>query len=170
MKFKDYLNEAEESRWPLYDEAAKVEQAIKRKKFDYQRERALKDVLEAEIDFSKVTDKAEAKKYAKLAKETIKKIENREGKYRFAFTISLEEQEKRYKRIWAAYKNRFSQKELEDIQYDAMMNVYHSLRSPYIGQFDIMETDDEEVWNIYEAGFEAIISEKDKEAERKKSN
>lgn len=170
MKFKDYLNEAEESRWPLYDEAAKVEQAIKRKKFDYQRERALKDVLEAEIDFSKVTDKAEAKKYAKLAKETIKKIENREGKYRFAFTISLEEQEKRYKRIWAAYKNRFTQKELEDIQYDAMMNVYHSLRSPYIGQFDIMETDDEEVWNIYEAGFEAIISEKDKEAERKKSN
>lgn len=170
MKFKDYLNEAEISKWPLFDEAAKVERAIKRKKFDYQRERALKDVLEAEIDFSKVTDKAEAKKYAKLAKETIKKIENREGKYRFAFTISLEEQDKRYKRIWAAYKNRFTQKELEDIQYDAMMNVYHSLRSPYIGQFDIMETDDEEVWNIYEAGFEAIISEKDKEAERKKSN
>lgn len=51
-----------------------------------------------------------------------------------------------------------------------MMNVYHSLRSPYIGQFDIMETDDEEVWNIYEAGFEGIISEKDEEAEDKKRN
>lgn len=73
MNFQQFLNESEESRWPLYDESAKVERAIKRKKFDYQRERALRDVLEAEIDFSKVTDKAEAKKYAKLAKETIKK-------------------------------------------------------------------------------------------------
>lgn len=170
MNFQQFLNEAEESRWPLFDEAEKVERAFKRKKFDYQRERALRDVLEAEIDFSKPSDKAEAKKYAKLAKETIKKIENREGKYRFAFTIPLEEQEKRYKRVWAAYKNRFSQKELEDIQYDAMMNVYHSLRSPYIGQFDIMETDDEEVWRIYEAGFEGLISEKDEEAENKKRN
>ncbi len=103
-----------------------------------------------------------------LAKEVIKKIENREGEYRFAFTISHEEQEKRYTRVWAAYKNRFSQKELEDIQYDAMMNVYHSLHSPYIGEFDIMETDDKEVWDIYEAGFEGLISQKDEEAEHKK--
>ena len=39
-----------------------------------------------------------------------------------------------------------------------MMNVYHSLHSPYIGEFDIMETDDKEVWDIYEAGFESIAS------------
>ena len=39
-----------------------------------------------------------------------------------------------------------------------MVNVYHSLRSPYIGEFDIMETDDKEVWDIYEAGFESIAS------------
>lgn len=168
MNFQQFLNESEESRWPLYDESAKVERAIKRKKFDYQRERALRDVLEAEIDFSKVTDKAEAKKYAKLAKETIKKIENREGKYRFAFTISLEEQDKRYKRIWGVYEDRFTKKELGDIQYTAMMNVYDSLRSPYIGDYDIMETDDKEVWDIYEAGFEALVAEKDAEAERKK--
>ena len=158
MKFSEFLNESEESRWPLFDEVAKVERTVKRKKFDDQRERALKKVLEAEIDFSKSSDKAEAKKYAKLAKEVIKKIENREGEYRFAFTISYEEQEKRYKRVWAAYKNRFSQKELEDIQYDAMMNDKHSLHSPYIGEFDIMETDDKEVWDIYEAGFESIAS------------
>lgn len=168
MKFSEFLHEAEASRWPLWDEASKVERAIKRKKFDDQRERALKKALEAEIDFSKSSDKAEAKKYAKLAKEVIKKIENREGEYRFAFKISYEEQEKRYKRIWATYKNRFSEKELEDIQYDAMMNVYHSLHSPDIGEFDIMETDDEEVWKIYEAGFESIILDKDAEAERKK--
>lgn len=49
-----------------------------------------------------------------------------------------------------------------------MMNVYDSLRSPYIGDYDIMETDDKEVWDIYEAGFEAIVAEKDAEAERKK--
>ena len=168
MKFHQFLNEAEESRWPLLDEVSKVERAIKRKKFDDQRERALRKVLESEIDFSKDSDKAEAKKYAKLAKETIKKIENREDEYRFAFKISIEEQEKRYKKIWGAYEDRFSEKELEDIQYDAMMNVYDSLRSPYIGKFDIMETDDKEVWDIYEAGFEAIVASKDEEAERKK--
>lgn len=72
------------------------------------------------------------------------------------------------KKIWGAYEDRFSEKELEDIQYDAMMNVYDSLRSPYIGKFDIMETDDKEVWDIYEAGFEAIVASKDEEAERKK--
>lgn len=163
MKFQQFLNEAEESRWPLFDEVAKVERAIKRKKFDDQRERALRSVLESEIDFSKDSDKAEAKKYAKLAKETIKKIENREGEYRFAFKISLEEQDKRYKKIWSAYEDRFSEKELEDIQYDAMMNVYDSLRSPYIGKFDIMETDDKEVWDIYEAGFESIAADKEKD-------
>ena len=98
MKFHQFLNEAEESRWPLLDEVSKVERAIKRNKFDDQRERALRKVLESEIDFSKDSDKAEAKKYAKLAKETIKKIENREDEYRFAFKISIEEQEKRYKK------------------------------------------------------------------------
>ena len=39
-----------------------------------------------------------------------------------------------------------------------MMNDKHSLHSPYIGEFDIMETDDKEVWDIYEAGFESIAS------------
>ncbi len=152
MKFKDYLNEADVSKWPLFDEVSKVEWASKQlneKKFDDQRERALRKVLESEIDFSKDSDKVEAKKYAKLAKETIKKIENREGEYRFAFKISLEEQDKRYKKIWGVYEDRFSEKELEDIQYDAMMNVYHSLRSLYIGKYDIMETDDKEAWDIY---------------------
>ena len=61
-------------------------------------------MLESEIDFSKDSDKAEAKKYAKLAKETIKKIENREGEYRCAFKISLEEQDKRYKKYGAHIK------------------------------------------------------------------
>lgn len=42
MNFQRFLNEAEESRWPLFDEVAKVERAVKRKKFDDQRERALK--------------------------------------------------------------------------------------------------------------------------------
>ena len=42
MKFSEFLNESEESRWPLFDEVAKVERTVQRKKFDDQRERALK--------------------------------------------------------------------------------------------------------------------------------
>lgn len=163
MKFSEFLHEAEASRFPLYDEVAKVDRAIKRKKFDDQRERALKKVLDAEIDFSKETDKAEAKKYAKLAKEVIKKIENREGEYRFAFKISQDEINKRFTDIMSHYKGKYSQKVLDDVQYDAMMNVYDSIRSPYIGEYDIMDTDDQEVWDTYNAGFESIMLQKEKE-------
>ena len=42
MKFSEFLNESEESRWPLFDEVAKVERFVQRKKFDDQGERALK--------------------------------------------------------------------------------------------------------------------------------
>ena len=45
-----------------------------------------------------------------------------------------------------------------NISLNDFICVYHSLHSPYIGQFDIMETDDKEVWDIYEAGFESIAS------------